>query len=63
MTMMSGGPNALYQLPRAEQAQVLGWYAATRFDEGWRTKQQGRRRRQRVEVASADAERFWLGGE
>ena len=33
--MMGGDPDALYRLPRHQQAQVLGWYAATRLPAGY----------------------------
>lgn len=60
LTMMGGDPNALYSRPRADQAQILGWWAATRFPAGWRAPK--RPRRKGVKVDGAEAERFWFGG-
>ena len=62
---MLGDPNALYSLDRATQASVLGWWAASRFPEGWRSPKTGRGRSMgaKVRAESESAESFWLGGE
>ena len=62
VTMMGGDPDALYRLPRHQQAQVLGWYAATRLPDGWRKPTRPKRVRG-AKVESESAERFWLGGD
>jgi len=62
LTILGGDPDALYRLPRTQQAQILGWYCATRLPAGWRQPNASKRNLRRSVSVTEDADSFWFGG-
>ena len=62
LTILGGDPDALYRLPRSQQAQILGWWCATRMPVGWRQPNASKRNLRRSVNVSDEGDSFWFGG-